>query len=413
MTSGEFTQFPIDQIFVDRETRQRKVISPADIASLADSITKNGLINPITIQRSGQLRAGETRYLACKSLGWTHIPAQFVEDLDETELQLLELDENIKRKPLTWQEECEAIARYHELRVKRDETWNQAKTAEALGLVPSSVSTKIQIKKELENPNSKVHKAKKLSEAVTISSRNAARRAATVIESLEETVPAKEVPILNCDFNEWQRTYAGPRFNFIHCDFPYGINAQNQKQGANTTYFTEYIDTPDVYFELLTTLALAMQNVVADSAHLIFWFSFKYFSETKEALEKMGWEVNPFPLIWHKSDNVGLLPDPTRGPRRTYESAFFASRGDRKIAQPVANSFSYATTAEIHMSEKPVEMLRHFFRMPVDEYSIMLDPTCGSGGALKAAKALGATQVLGLERDPEIFNKAKENFYEG
>jgi predicted RNA methylase len=45
-------------------------------------------------------------------------------------------------------------------------------------------------------------------------------------------------------------------------------------------------------------------------------------------------------------------------------------------------------------------MLRHFFRMFVDEYISMLDLTCGSGTSLRAAESLGAQYVLGLELDP-------------
>jgi hypothetical protein len=46
---------------------------------------------------------------------------------------------------------------------------------------------------------------------------------------------------------------------------------------------------------------------------------------------------------------------------------------------------------------RPQPMLRHFFEMFVDEHTIMLDPTCGSGTALRAAEALKAKYVLGVE----------------
>jgi len=55
-----------------------------------------------------------------------------------------------------------------------------------------------------------------------------------------------------------------------------------------------------------------------------------------------------------------------------------------------------------HMSEKPAEMLRHFFRMIVSEHTMMLDPTCGSGSALRAAQSLMSRRVLGLEANPEF-----------
>jgi predicted RNA methylase len=46
-------------------------------------------------------------------------------------------------------------------------------------------------------------------------------------------------------------------------------------------------------------------------------------------------------------------------------------------------------------------MLKHFFEMFVDEHTSVFDPTCGSGAALRAAEALGANRVLGIEADWE------------
>jgi DNA modification methylase len=58
------------------------------------------------------------------------------------------------------------------------------------------------------------------------------------------------------------------------------------------------------------------------------------------------------------------------------------------------------------MSVKPEPMLKHFFEMFVDESTIFLDPTCGSGSSVRAAESLGAAHVLGLERDPEFHESA-------
>jgi DNA modification methylase len=131
---------------------------------------------------------------------------------------------------------------------------------------------------------------------------------------------------------------------------------------------------------------------------------------TKEFLEGCGWQINPFPLIWHKSDNAGVAPDPQRGPRRTYETAFFGARGDRKLTQAGtrSNSFSFpgTRTTAIHVSEKPREVLRHFLSMVCDEYSLVFDPTCGSGNALKVGQELKANAVLGLELSEEFYNNA-------
>jgi DNA modification methylase len=57
------------------------------------------------------------------------------------------------------------------------------------------------------------------------------------------------------------------------------------------------------------------------------------------------------------------------------------------------------TDEKLHINQKPVDMLKHFLSLVVDEHSAVLDPTCGSGTALAAAKDLGAARILGLELD--------------
>jgi len=424
MTSGTFTSYPLGAIIVGSD-RQRKTLQK--IEELAESIQRLGLINPITIQRDGTLIAGERRYTACRSLGWTDIPAQFIDDLSSYDIKSIELEENIKREDLTWQEQAQALADLHQHKLEADPTWTQSQTADSVGLSRAWVSSVLAVSKELDNE--KVASAPKLSAAVNLVTRSTERRkasglamAAAVVEDAmaeegAEPPAVKEVPLLNTSFHLWQEQYTGPKFNLIHCDFPYGINVANSPR-QNAALSDHYEDGPDVYWSLLHRLALAMDNVVAESAHLIFWFSMDFYAETKEALERMGWTVNPFPLIWHKSDNAGIAPDPQRWPRRTYETALVCSRGDRKLtaAGPRSNSFGFpgSRTFAIHISEKPKPVLQHFLSMFCDEYSIALDPTCGSGNAIAVAEDLGAMSALGLELSPEfhavsVANWRKEN----
>lgn len=60
------------------------------------------------------------------------------------------------------------------------------------------------------------------------------------------------------------------------------------------------------------------------------------------------------------------------------------------------------------MSEKPQAVLRHFFRMLVDNHSSVLDPTAGSGSAIRAAVATGANRYLGIELNKEFADYADE-----
>lgn len=409
MTSGNFKSVPIDSIWLDREKRQRRELT--GIPELAESIQRVGLIHPPVIRQDGELIAGERRFTAVKELGWTHISVQYAEDLPPDELHVIELEENIRRVDISWQDQCRAVERYHELRKEQNPEWNSVKTAETLGMSRIEVQEKRAVAKELDN-NTRVAEAPKYSVARNIVRRNTERRKASTLKEIEvdETTPEEPpVPFILADFSEWARTYDGEPFNLLHCDFPYGVNADKHDQGAAAAH-GGYADTEEIYWQLIATLKGGMENVVAPSAHLIFWFSMDYYQSTFNALQMMGWHVNPFPLIWYKSDNSGILPDPNRGPRRIYETAFFASRGDRKIVQAVSNCFPAPVTKEVHMSEKALPMLKHFLRMAVDEYSSVLDPTCGSANALRAAETLGAHRVFGLERDPEFYERAKEHW---
>lgn len=426
MTSGNFRSYPVADITVNRGDRQRRELRNID--ELAESIQRTGLINPIVVTSDGVLVAGERRLTAVRQLGWTHIPVQFAEDLSDYELQTIELEENIKRENLPWQDEVIALERFHKLKVANEPEWTQAKTAAALGLIPPDVSKKLLVAGSMDNEV--VSKADRFPAALNIVQRNVDRKKTSVLAgvgvTLAEALPSDElgrmpvpaepvIPLLNVSFHDWQAIYDGPKFNLIHCDFPYGIHVADAPR-MEATIRDHYEDSPNIYWALLERLALAMDNVVADSAHLIFWHSMKMnqHGETTTALERMGWKCNPFPLIWHKSDGAGIAPDPQRGPRQTYEAAIFATRGERKITQEgcVANSFGHPGRRDgaIHASEKPYAMLRHFMRMVCDEYSLVLDPTCGSGNAIKVAEDLGAAHVLGLEQLTEFYDIAKGNW---
>lgn len=422
MTSGLFESFPVDSIIVNRTERQRKELRGID--ELAESMHRLGQIHPLVLSEDDVLIAGERRLSAAKSLGWTHVSIQRSRDVDPLYLHALELEENVKRVDLTWQERALAMEAYVELRTSLDPDKSMTEVAAEIGFDKAHVSRHVAVAKALKAGNTLVKSADKFSTALNIVEREASRRKANATASLDAKVaqvialpedapqPAKKaVPLLNEDFHEWASAYCDRKFNFIHCDFPYGVGMDKSDQGAGQEYGA-YADDEDVYWKLLETLKMGMDNVVADSAHLVFWFSMDYYQRTFQLLEEMGWRVNPFPLVWVKSDNTGIIPDANRGPRRVYETAFFGSRGDRKIVRAKANAFSHpGRDKSIHMNEKPVPMLRHFMEMFVDEYSFVLDPTAGSANALKAAQSLGAGSVLGLERDPEFFARACEAYH--
>lgn len=413
MTSGTFHKIPLASLTIP--ARQRGELG--DIPELAESIGRLGLIHPIVITRDNILVAGERRVRAHEHLGLIDIQAQYTDEIDPKRLHELELEENVKRKQLTWQEEVTAIRAYHDLKRENKAVWTTEKTAQALGLPRRTVERAVLVSDAMGDE--RVAKAERISIAVGIAERRRERQKQAEIAQIggkpKEALKDLGVPvpsIINMDFHAFIAAYSGLKYNFIHCDFPYGINFDVSAQG-NIEAFGAYQDDPSTYWGLLRSLAEGLDRIAAEHAHIMFWFSMKHYQSTLTFFSRnTDFIINPIPLVWMKSDNAGILPDPQRGPRQIYETALMGSRGDRKIVQAVANAYAAPSARESHISEKSEPMLRHFFRMFVDQYTSVFDPTCGSGAAIRAAESLGASSTLGLEINPEFAHEAQRRLVE-
>ncbi len=103
---------PIEKLFRD-ETQPRKEFDQEKIGELAQSIKKNGLIQPLIVTRrdsdSYYLVAGERRWRAAQNTDLKVLPALLLpDDLDKDEISLIE---NIQREDLKVSEEAKAYQR--------------------------------------------------------------------------------------------------------------------------------------------------------------------------------------------------------------------------------------------------------------------------------------------------------------
>lgn len=442
-----FHSLPLSSIIILPD-RQRKDLG--DLTELKDSIRRLGLLNPIICTRDNVLIAGERRYRAMSELladaqlldlpteQFTSIDVQYKDELSPTEMQIIELDENIRRQDITWQETADAINKIHKLFLSTNPEWSQHDTAEKLGLGDTTVSRYLRVFAEVENPktNLKILQAPTLNAAMLVVNRLEERRRADAINALtdsiisesQEDLPLGETPdeidnpiiaiaaipsventILNASMLEFLPAYSGQRFNFIHCDLPYGINYNGWDNAGD--YQGNYDDSPELYWALCNCLIDNWDSIALPSAHLMFWFSMKYYTQTMTLFARKLPQLvlNDFPLIWHKTDNRGTLPDPQRGPRRVYETCLFGATEDRKIVKAISNTYGAPThkSKAGHISEKPEPVLRHFFQMIVDDQTSIFDPTCGSGSAIRAAESMGAKRSLGIEIDSEFCAEAR------
>lgn len=470
-------------IRVPRDERQRKVI---DTSGLKDSIARNGLINPIVVDDDLTLIAGERRLASVLELGWDSVPVRFLNSIPLIERQIIELEENLKRKELDWRDEVRAVCRIHDLYVQLDPEWSQRKTADACSISHSWMSMLMRVGRDIDSPKLRIATSHR--SAFNILARVDDRAASDAMSDILETgtelwseaaeeqedlfgpavagrdsgtdmhppqadpaaatgasisaapitpgaspaphgasvasppqapgatatSPAKAAPprippadksILNVSFQDWVASYRGPKFNLIHCDFPYGVDTFAGGIAAERNDSeVEYDDSAEVYWELVELFCRTRDVFMAHSAHMMFWLSAQVpiIHKTLAMFVKLAPDLvfNPIPLVWVKSDGAGIIRDFRRKPKPIYEVCLFAAREDRHILKAVNNAYSSPTDRSGQPTAKPEPMLRHFMEMVVDEQTSILDPTCGSGTSLRAAESLRAKRVLGLERDP-------------
>lgn len=431
--STDFDKVRASLIRVQSE-RQRTEVT--DIPELVESIKSHGLLQPIVVTRELTLVAGERRLTACRVIDPEMLVlVRFIDTLDPMELQLLELEENIKRRDLKWQDKMRAIQKVHKMMKDRNERWTLNDTAKLINLSDANVGINLAVADSIDSGNTKLLQFKTMTEAHSTVQRETRRKLDNEMNSLldniatqakavasgpaivsPEEVVKTEVPVDDAsfsvaDFHTFAGAYSGPKFNFLHCDFPYGINFDSSGQaGTKDGIWDSYEDTSDVYWALLQTLATHYKNLLHYSSHIMFWLSMKHYSTTVEFFEKYmpDLTVDHIPLIWYKSDNKGIIRNVEHTARNVGEYCLMLTRGDRKIIQPIANIYSAPTNKAnaIHVSEKPIPMLKHFFRMFVDHNTEMLDPTCGGGTSIRAAQDMGASRMVGLDINEDYINAA-------
>lgn len=115
---GQLKQIDVHQL--KRGTYQpRRYIHEADLAELAASIEKHGVMQPIVIrpvddaQHPYEIIAGERRWRAAQKAGLKHVPA-IVRDLSDQVAIALALIENIQRQDLNPIDQALALQRFHD-----------------------------------------------------------------------------------------------------------------------------------------------------------------------------------------------------------------------------------------------------------------------------------------------------------
>ena len=117
----------------------RKIFRPEALDELSDSIRQHGILQPLSVRRSGngyELIAGERRLRAAELAGITDIPC-IIMSMDDRESGMAAMVENLQRQDLDFIEEAMGISRLLE-----DWNMSQEQAARLLGKSQSAVANK-------------------------------------------------------------------------------------------------------------------------------------------------------------------------------------------------------------------------------------------------------------------------------
>jgi len=150
----------VDKVIVTERFRE----DLGDLESLKESVKRLGFLHPIGVTADNRLVYGRRRLEVAKQLGLRRIPCVIVH-LGEFEQKVAELEENLRRKNLSWVEEVKAKAELDRFlreihgeqkpgrpknSLDSNELWDYDKTADLLGESRPLVSQDIQLARLME-----------------------------------------------------------------------------------------------------------------------------------------------------------------------------------------------------------------------------------------------------------------------
>jgi len=381
-----------------------------DMKGLAESLKRFGqlvpiIVTPIAGVPGGEWRwilvAGFRRYTAVKSLGWETIEA--VEQNNRSELlkKEIELEENLQREDMTWQEEVKAIAALDELKKRLDPNWSQIQTGAVIGMERSHVNEAVKLNRRME-----LFPELKDAKSVTQALSWASSKAASVVRQKEvRNNPAQfqtiEEKVWLDDSVEAIKRIPEGTFDLILTDPPFGTGYDRRKAGATTA--SAYQDDEESYLRILS-MAGDLYRVSKPNGWLVWFLGISWYERAKSVFRAVGWTVDEMPLIWVRTAGRCYTARPDRYFARGYDIALHALKGNPEmVIRNRPNVFDFAPVQDrdqILLVERPVELYAEIIKHLTHPGEKVADFFVGSGSSLAAAASLGR-DYFGVEIDPE------------
>lgn len=418
--------------------RQRREFLPAELQELRESIETTQLLQAPVLRVEGDdyvLVAGERRLRAItdiyelggtfKYAGETVMPGMvpFVSlgSLSHLEAWEAELEENIRRVDLTWQERALATTSLLELR--------RAQAEDAEAPLPTVYDIAREVRDKPGVPNSELGEAynatrnelivakflddKEVAAAPTLKEafkvlkkREERKQNAALAETFGRSFTSAAHKLECGDSLIWMQAAAPDQFGVILTDPPYGMNAHefgDSGMAAAGAHF--YEDSYETWDKIMQVFCRESYRLAAPSAHAYVFCDVDRFPELRDRMQAAGWRVFRTPLIWHNPDGY-RAPWPDKGPQRSYEFILFAVKGERNVSQMKRDVLEYKRDTQVgHPAQKPVPLLVDLLRRSAKPGDRVLDPFMGSGSTVMACDEL-KLPCTGIEMDEAAYGIA-------
>lgn len=422
---------PFEEIILS-PARQRQEFDPDAMVELADSIAARGLMHPIVVRMTDAgavLVAGERRLRALQdiaAMGATVLcgavstpancaPCLSLGDLSPLEAEEAELDENLKRSDLTWQERSAAIARLHRLRTAQAEAIGSTQllgdtATEVFGYADGSrtaaVSSSLILDQHLANPA--VAKAKTAKDAIKILKREEATAKHTALsEVVGRTFTSAIHSLHHSDCLTWMAE-TPEKFDVILTDPPYGMGADSFGDAGGLLAESEhhYADDISHWRELMGRWCGLAYSITKPQAHAYVFCDIDNFAELRELMRNAGWKVFRTPLVNHKPRG-NRMPWPEQGPKRRYELILYAVKGNRPVTGVYSDVIESVMTEEnlAHGAQKPVSLYVDLLKRSIRPGDTVLDCFAGTGTIFPAAHSVRC-KAVGVEQSAEYYGIA-------
>jgi site-specific DNA-methyltransferase (adenine-specific) len=192
-----------------------------------------------------------------------------------------------------------------------------------------------------------------------------------------------------------------PKVDLVLTDPPYGVGYVTARRSRS-----DKLRTPVANDETLEVVAEAWPMAIERLNNNRHWYAFA--SPRRLAIADFVFPDFKHVIAWDKGDR-GTVGDLECGFGEAWEAILYGMKGRRSLngkrPRTVIRYDWSATMDPVHPTVKPVPLLRILIAFSTDKGEVVLDPFCGSGTTLRAAKDLDR-RCIGVELEERYCERA-------